>query len=313
MKIDLNGCGNRTCLGPFILSIAFVFLLLGCEKGNIFEASRRGEVRAIEDLSNKDTGLLYSRDSVGRTPLHLAAVEGHEATIRLLLDKGLDPGTLDRVGFSSIDYAKLSGSQGSVDLLEAEVSLHDAARRGDLELMRKIIVDDPESVNRIGPDGGVPLQMALDNSDTDAVELLLREGASPNHILPNGESLVQVAVGANSTKIVDLLLAAGATPDHLDKRGRTPLYVALQNKNPVIIHRLLEEGANTNIRMIEGLTPIQIAAQRGDIEVFETLIEKGAALETKNDNGRDALYWARKHHHYKMARMIEEMIEIDDD
>jgi len=296
-----------------VIVLGLAFPLLGCQRGDIFELAHKGRTGKIETLLSSDPGLLFSRDPVGRTPLHLAAMEGRVDSVRLLLEKGMDPGTPDRVGFTAIDYARIAGDSESVGLLEDQATLPEAIQADDLALMRKIVSERPDSVDEVSPDGTVPLHLAVDRRDVGTVDLLFREGASPNVPYPNGESPLQRGIRNDTPEIVRLLLAAGADPNHLDRRGRSPLYDAIEKEDLQTVQSLLEKGANPNLEMTEGLTPIQIAAQKGSIPIVEELINRGGAIDATNDGGRDALYWAGKHHHYRLARLIEKMIEAEDD
>lgn len=286
---------------------------MGCDQGDIFEAVNRGRTAQVEKLLQSDPGLAYARDAVGRTPLHLAAERGDSRTIAFLLERGADSGSLDRIGFSALDYARLSGGEESIALLEDRVSLPEAIRRGEESLMERIVSQDPSVVNRPGPDGTAPIHIALREKNSAALEFLLLKGADPNCVFPNGESPLQKALAEKEIRSVRLLLEAGADPNFLDDRGRTPLYLAIQMGESGIIDLLIEKGANPNIEMTEGLTPLQIAAQLGQRETVEKLIASGGVVETRNENGRDALYWAQKHHHYALAHFIAEIIRIDDD
>jgi ankyrin repeat protein len=289
----------------------FTLSLLGCERGDIFEAASRGDTRGVTQLLQSDRGFAYVRDPVGRTPLHRAAEHGHSETIAFLIEMGVDPASLDRVGFSALDYARLSGSEEAVTLLEAKISLIEAILRNEEAIMERILAQDPEAVNRIGPDGIAPLHLSMDDPQT--LEFLLNHGADPNVPFSDGESPLQRAVQDKDLRVIELLLSAGANPDSLDERGRSPLYDAIQTGNQEILGLLLNRGANPNLEMAEGLTPLQIAAQKGQSETIDKLLGSGATLEAKNEKGRDALYWARKHHHYSLAHFIAETLRIDDD
>ena len=67
---------------------------------------------------------MNASDYDGRTPLHLAAAEGHEHCVRFLLSKcQVDPAPTDRWGFTPLSEAERSGHLETRRLLELWVSL----------------------------------------------------------------------------------------------------------------------------------------------------------------------------------------------
>lgn len=243
-----------------------------------------------------------------------AAVDVHVLRLSDRVDSDGKPG--DRVVGGSGGtryYARFSGRTEAVDVLEKRLSIFEAVRRGEPDLVSKVLSENPDSLNHAGAGGRTPLHIALDQPSTAMLERLLQEGADPNTPLPTGESPLQRAVERGETAKVLLLVSAGADPDRLDQRGRGPLYSAIGLGNAEMIHILLQHGANPNLEFAEGLTPLQAAAQKGQTDTVQLLLSKGGRAEAQNENGRDALYWARKHRHYSLASILEETLRGDDD
>ena len=63
--------------------------------------------------------LIDKKDILGRTPLIYAAQSGHEALVRLLLERGADVEAKDRGGETALIYAAESGHEAVVRLLKS--------------------------------------------------------------------------------------------------------------------------------------------------------------------------------------------------
>ena len=65
----------------------------------VLTACYHGELDQVDSLlSGSEEVTIASKDSVDRTPLHIAASEGHEEVVRHLLELKADPSAKDRVG-----------------------------------------------------------------------------------------------------------------------------------------------------------------------------------------------------------------------
>lgn len=87
-------------------------------------AARDGDLELLQRLQNSGADLRWA-DVDGRTPLHLAAAEGHHPVVAWLLTQGADPSARDRRGTTPLDEAELAHHDAVVTaLIEA------GARRG---------------------------------------------------------------------------------------------------------------------------------------------------------------------------------------
>jgi ankyrin repeat protein len=94
-----------------------------------FKTRVHAELLVLEKNADVD-----SKSNNGRTPLSWAAVNGHEAAVKLLLEKNADVDLKDNeYGQTSLSWAAVNGHEAVVKLLlekNADVDLKDQSRPG---------------------------------------------------------------------------------------------------------------------------------------------------------------------------------------
>lgn len=167
-----------------------------------------------------------------------------------------------------------------------------------------------------------PLLTACENGNTDAVALLLNNGADPNKRIAGGfnamEAVYSTSAGRNSRfDIVPMLLNCGAEIDNhvafqevrlatddaaeqsiallelytdvpeslTDSSGTTLLGKC---HSPIVAAWLIGKGADVNASNDNGNTPLMYAAERGYGEVIVVLISSGADVGIRNNEGKTA-------------------------
>ena len=161
-----------------------------------------------------------SKDSDGRTPLLWAAVKGHEAIVKLLLDTGKVDADSNWSGRTPLSWAAEKGREAIVKLL--------------LDT-GKVDADSNWS-------GWTPLSLAAVNGHEAIVKLLLDTGKldadSKDYF---GQSPLRLAAKNGYEAIVKLLLDTGKVDsDSRDYFGRTPLWLAAENGYEPIVKLLRE-------------------------------------------------------------------------
>jgi ankyrin repeat protein len=163
------------------------------------------------------------KDSYGRTPLSWAAEMGHEAVVKLLLEKGAELETKDK------EY-------GRTPLSWAAINRHEAVVKLLLEKGAELETKDTKY-------GRTLLSWAAEIGHEAVVKLLLEKGAELETKSDNGRTPLSWAAINGHEAVVKLLLEKGAELETKDtKYGRTPLSWAVDNGHKAVVKLLLEKG-----------------------------------------------------------------------
>jgi ankyrin repeat protein/catechol 2,3-dioxygenase-like lactoylglutathione lyase family enzyme len=161
--------------------------------------------------------------------LHWAAAHGHLETMRALLDAGGDVHgvgdvhELDVIGWASFyrapgdDPTQMDASRRAVValLLERGARHHifSAMSVGDLDLIQKLVEQDPEALDRRMSrfeQGQTPLHFAMSRKRYDILELLIELGADLEATDMSGQTALAVAMLRGDREAMRRLHAAGA-------------------------------------------------------------------------------------------------------
>ncbi len=204
-----------------------------------------------------------------------------EKVIPILVQYGADPNVRSKWwagGFSALDFAKGE----AVDVLigvGARLDVWSAAKHGRIEDLRRLLEEDPTSVNAPGGDGQRPLHVA---ATAETAELLIEMGADLEvRDIDHEGTPVQYQV--NNLPVLRALVRHGAKPD---------VFAAVALDDAGLLRRLLDEDpraaeahvgrapfvtTNSNGGHIYAYTigpsktPFQMAIERGSKAVLEEL------------------------------------------
>merc|ERR1719488_216085 len=125
---------------------------------------------------------------------------------------------------------------------DSSVSLHDAAKRGDLQRLQEFL-QGGKNVNSKDFKGVTPLGYAVGHDQLSIVKVLIDAKANLNEVDSAGNSAVHFAAGYGRVKVLEHLLARGANASKANQQGQTPMAVAQQNKHQQIVALLQRHGA----------------------------------------------------------------------
>ena len=208
---------------------------------SLFSAVHSGNIEGI--ILAVESGIdVNAQDDRGATPLHIAAFRGEVEIAEYLLSEGADPTITNLDGLTALQTAEyvrhammvivLGQASGidSVMLPDAESTIWDAAREGNLTALEFHLSDDLDVNTRLDLKedpafGGSALHIAIMELANEAVLYLIERGANVNLPAANDQKGTPLhwAVKAANDDGVRMLLDAGADRMLPDANGKLPL------------------------------------------------------------------------------------------
>jgi len=193
------------------------------------------------------------------TPLHEGSAKGKYEIVKLLLKHGADPTKKNRDGHTPMDLVK-EGDQDVLDLLRGDSALLDAAKKGNLTRVQKLLT--PENINCRDSQGrnSTPLHLAAGYNNLEVAEFLLENGADVNAQDKGGLIPLHNASSYGHLDIAALLIRYNTVVNATDKWGFTPLHEAAQKGRTQLCALLLAHGADPTLKNQEGQTPLDLCS-----------------------------------------------------
>ena len=185
--------------------------------------------------------------------------------------------------------------------------IHEAAKKGDLEKIQKILDENPEWLDAQDKNGFTPLHWAVIFGKKDMIEYLCGKGADIKGLNKalRGWTPLQSALFAYNNDVSDLLVSRGALNDLYREEGMTYLYLAASSGNTSLIEKLIEKGMPAAVRNKYGETPLHKVAVKGHIAAADILLKNGADINAKNLKGEAPIHVADLSGQEKMVAFLE--------
>jgi serine/threonine-protein phosphatase 6 regulatory ankyrin repeat subunit B len=254
-------------------------------------------------------------DSKGNTPLYqairtrrLSRIE-RLSMVKMLISAGADVNAKNRRGNTLLDLAKRGGHTEIVEMLTKAAeeqktdekkpsedesptdskelrpnkSLHQAAKDGDIEQVKRLIAQGAD-INAKDRRGNTPLFSAMGNRDDEMLKLLVDRGAEVNVSGNHGTTLLDNAIWRGDVKIVEYLLDEGADINLRGYRGFTAFRNAANAGHREVVDLLVSRGVD--------ISNIHGAACTGDVAQVRSYLSQGVDVDQKDELGWTPLVWA---------------------
>ena len=281
-------------------------------------ASEAGDVERIKDIVKENirwqdaSKWISLLDKKGRTPLHLAAMNGHLILMKYILNE-LFEAVLDNA--LRKQYIDLKDRKGRTPLFYA-------AAHGKVFVVRflgerGVELDSATNETHAAP-GSTAIMASAENGYTACFDYLLFKGS---HLLAQrtdgADAFYLAAMNGNLDiirSIVNTDLIRIICHDIVDKptfRGRTALMTAAFHGHLGVIKILFNKGANINHKDKDNFTPLILASYEGHLKVVKWLLRNGAHLLNTDKFGDTAEESAEICGHSEVASFLNKWRDVN--
>lgn len=211
-----------------------------------------------------------ARNNKGRTPLHIASLNGSVRNMTRLIAYGADVNAKDNEGLSALSIAAHAGHLHAVKFLQ---------QTGDAQLGPSI-------------DGRTPMHLAAiagrSSPDKKSCMMcrLLNMGSTLDETTASGFTAVHFAAVGNQTGALLHLIELGAETSPRDRHGLTPLMLAAAYGHVSVVDALVSAGAAVGLTDNRGYSLMHFAAEKGHLHIMNYLFAHIPILVRADKHGK---------------------------
>ncbi|KAK2541717.1 Ankrd17 [Columba guinea] len=217
--------------------------------------SFKGQAEVIIRDTFKFAVVKRTGSKLGISPLMLAAMNGHTAAVKLLLDMGSDIN------------AQIETNRNTALTL--------ACFQGRTEVV-SLLLDRKANVEHRAKTGLTPLMEAASGGYAEVGRVLLDKGADVNAppVPSSRDTALTIAADKGHYKFCELLISRGAHIDVRNKKGNTPLWLAANGGHLDVVQLLVQAGADVDAADNRKITPLMAAFRKGHVKVVRYLVKE---------------------------------------
>ncbi len=261
--------------------------------GILLDMARKGQPEQIEQVLGLSANITAC-DENGMTALHLALIEGHKETVKLLLIKAVS--LFDTVNVkTNLTGLQTLASQGRCEMLSWLLELH--SRK---EILKSIEIDFEQLFKLANPEAKkilANLQMfkACKQGDMAALKSALDKGADINAKAANGDTALHLAVEYSHYDLITFLIRHRSIDLNIENSNHCkPRDIANEKKDQAAIHLFANQA-------------LLLAVKANNLQGTQNALQDGAKIcEAKNLKNAGVLHIAA---HKGYAAVLELLIQ----
>ena len=235
-------------------------------------ASEKGDLKLIQfilDHMESNSSWNDHQNQNGKTPIHIAAMNGHSEVVKLL-------------AIYTDHDAKNNVIQGNAGWTPMQL----AAMNGCTEVV-KVLANLSKEPNAPQYGGWTPIQLAAENGHTEVVKILAAQCKIPNAPGHGGWTPIQLASENGHTDVVKVLVNFTENPNAPGGNdGRSPIRLAVENGHSEVVKILLacKDILNT-IDFTQTISPLHTTTSSSSLQHLKRIRE----IDFTDNNHSDAV------------------------
>lgn len=223
-----------------------------------------------------------SEKEVGITPLRIAFSEAHLDVVNVLLDR-----------LDAVHWAEFS----------LEVALYVACQAGNVDVIKKLLVERKVNPNFRSEDGVTPLANAFIHAKSEVVALLL--DARPATALKDSKLEIELFF---TTENGETNIVAGLADQGLRRQddGTSPLLLQLSEAHLDVLSVLLDREDKVMWRELSLEVALFASSHYGHVDLVTKLLRRNARIHFASEDGITPLYVACMNGHDQVVRALLE-------